>query len=91
MRSVHLGRSRHHDRDPYTRRVDLARGRVSLYRQRLSLRDRFRYRLFRPHVWVVSRRHARVGAEISPAVLAGLRPVHLEQIERFPDHVNHGG
>ena len=34
---------------------------------------------------------ARAGAEISQAVLAGIRPVHLEQIALFPDHVNDGG
>ena len=34
---------------------------------------------------------ARDGAEISQAVLAGIRPVHLEQIALFPDHVDNGG
>ena len=34
---------------------------------------------------------ARAGAEISQAVLAGIRPVHLEQIALFPDHGNDGG
>jgi len=34
---------------------------------------------------------ARAGVEISQAVLAGIRPVHLEQIALFPDHVNDGG
>jgi hypothetical protein len=34
---------------------------------------------------------ARAGAEISQAVLAGIRPVHLEQIALFPHHVDAGG
>ena len=33
---------------------------------------------------------ARAGAEISQAVLAGIRPVHLEQIALFPDLVDDG-
>ena len=34
---------------------------------------------------------ARAGVEISQAVRAGIRPVHLEQIALFPDLVDDGG
>ena len=33
---------------------------------------------------------ARAGVEISQAVLAGIRPVHLDQIALFPDLVDGG-
>lgn len=50
-----------HDDDPQTRRVDIPDAQVALYRHRLSAADRIRYRLVRPQVWVVSRRHPETG------------------------------
>ena len=71
--------SNHHanGRD-YARRRDIVRGPLTDTR---GARGRSR----------AIRDAARAGAEISQAVLAGIRPVHLEQIALFPDHVDDGG